>query len=50
MAVEGCVDCRYDGIQRIEKFLYPKDALREAVLNAIIHKDYSSGIPMQISW
>ena len=39
----------YEGIQRVEKFLYPKDALREAVLNAVIHKDYSSGIPAQIS-
>ena len=27
----------------------PPAALREAVLNAIVHKDYSSGIPIQIS-
>ena len=39
----------YQGIQRFETFPVPEAALREAVLNAIIHKDYSSGIPIQIS-
>lgn len=39
----------YDRIQRIEKFLFPTGALREALLNAVVHKDYSSGIPIQIS-
>ena len=39
----------YEGIQRIEKFLFPKLALREALLNAVIHKDYSSGAPIQLS-
>jgi ATP-dependent DNA helicase RecG len=39
----------YQGIQRIESFLFPAGALREAVLNAVVHKDYSSGIPIQIS-
>lgn len=39
----------YKGLQRIERFPLPDDALREAVLNAICHKDYSSGIPIQIS-
>ena len=38
----------YDGIQRTETFPYPEKALREAVLNAIAHKDYSSGVPIQI--
>ena len=32
----------YEGIQRIEKLEYPEAALREAVLNAIVHKDYTS--------
>ena len=39
----------YEGIQRLETYEYPKDAIREALLNAISHKDYSSGIPIQIS-
>lgn len=40
---------RYEGIQRVERYLFPLQALREALLNAVIHKDYSSGIPIQIS-
>lgn len=32
----------YMGLQRVEPLEYPEPALREAVLNAIIHKDYSS--------
>ncbi len=39
----------YEGIQRLETYEFPKDAIREALLNAISHKDYSSGIPIQIS-
>jgi ATP-dependent DNA helicase RecG len=39
----------YEGLQRIEAFLFPYPALREALLNAVVHKDYSSGIPIQIS-
>lgn len=39
----------YVGIQRVESLPVPEDALREAVLNAIIHKDYSVGTPVQIS-
>ena len=39
----------YKGVQRKETFPVPVGALREAVLNAIVHKDYSSGIPVQIS-
>lgn len=31
----------YEGIQRIEKLEYPEAALREAVLNAVVHKDYT---------
>lgn len=30
-----------NGLERIEKFDYPIEALREALLNAIIHRDYS---------
>jgi ATP-dependent DNA helicase RecG len=39
----------YQGLQRLETFLFPYAALREALLNAVVHKDYSSGIPIQIS-
>lgn len=39
---------RYEGLQRIEKLEYPEDALREAILNAIIHKDYT-GVHIQLS-
>lgn len=39
----------YEGINRVEKFEYPKEAVREALLNAIAHKDYSGSIPIQIS-
>ena len=39
----------HEGIQRVERFLFPPLALREAVLNAVVHKDYSSGVPIQIS-
>lgn len=36
-------------IHRVETYEYPKDAIREALLNAIAHKDYSGGVPIQIS-
>jgi len=39
----------YDGIHRVETYEYPKDAIREALLNAIAHKDYAYGYPIQIS-
>ena len=39
---------QYVGIQRIETFPVPEAALREAVLNAVIHRDYSIGSPIQI--
>jgi ATP-dependent DNA helicase RecG len=42
-------DISYEGITRLEKFEYPKEAIREALLNAIAHKDYSGGTPIQIS-
>ena len=38
-----------NGLNRIETYEYPKDAIREALLNAIAHKDYSGGVPIQIS-
>ena len=38
----------YQGIQRIERYPVPDAALREAVLNALVHRDYAVGAPMQI--
>ena len=38
----------YRGIHRVETLPVPEAALREAVLNAIIHKDYASHSPVQI--
>ncbi len=38
----------YEGITRIDKFLFPKKALREVLLNALVHRDYSTGVPIQI--
>lgn len=39
----------YEGLTRIETYEYPKDALREALLNAVSHKDYTGPYPIQIS-
>ena len=39
----------YEGIQRVETFPVPGDALREAVTNAILHKNYGTHVPIQIS-
>ena len=38
----------YKGLYRVETYPVPKNALREAVLNAVIHRDYSTGSPVQI--
>ena len=38
----------YRGIQRIETYPVARSALREAVLNAVVHKDYTTGNPIQI--
>ncbi len=38
----------YKGLQRVENWEYPYEAIREVVLNAIVHRDYM-GAPIQIS-
>ena len=38
----------YEGLQRIETFMAPKEVFREVVLNAINHKVYETGNPIQI--
>ena len=39
---------RYEGVQRIDRFLFPRAAIREVLHNALVHRDYSTGIPIQI--
>lgn len=39
----------YEGIQRVEQFMFHKEAFREILLNAVVNKDYSSCNPIQIS-
>lgn len=38
----------YQNITRVETYPYPKEAIREAVLNAISHKNYAALVPIQI--
>lgn len=38
----------YDNMTRIETYPFPKDAVREALYNALIHSCWSSGVPVQI--
>jgi ATP-dependent DNA helicase RecG len=38
----------YEGLQRVETLPVPEAALREALLNALIHRDYAVGAPIQI--
>lgn len=39
----------YDGKQRVERPPYHPKALRESLLNAVAHKDYSTQVPIQVS-
>jgi ATP-dependent DNA helicase RecG len=39
----------YEDIYRVETYEYPKEAVREAIHNAVAHKDYTGGTPIQIS-
>lgn len=39
----------YEGLYRKERFPLPMAALREAILNAVVHKDYASAVAIQIS-
>jgi ATP-dependent DNA helicase RecG len=38
----------YKGLQRVEGWEYPYEAIREVIINAIVHRDYM-GAPIQIS-
>lgn len=44
---KGLVD--YEGIQRTETYMLTKGIVRELLLNAINHKDYAAGVPIQVS-
>ena len=39
---------RFEGLQRIEEPQYPIGALREVLLNAMVHRRYQSGVHVQI--
>jgi ATP-dependent DNA helicase RecG len=38
----------FEGVRRVEKPSYPRKAIREALLNSIIHADYGALTPIQI--
>ena len=38
----------YEGVYRVETFPVPREAMREAVINAVIHRDYADPVPIQI--
>ncbi|MDR0827585.1 MAG: putative DNA binding domain-containing protein [Desulfovibrio sp.] len=38
----------YKGITRVETYPVPREAIREAILNAIVHRDYSTYNPIHI--
>lgn len=39
----------YENDRRVETYPFSRAAIREAIFNAIIHKDYTAGYPIQIS-
>ena len=38
----------YESVYRVETFPVPREAMREAVINAVIHRDYADPVPIQI--
>ena len=38
----------YKGLYRVESYPVPESALREALINAVVHRNYGSGAPIQI--
>ena len=45
----NCTHAEVEGLTRLEKRDYPEDALREALLNALVHRDYSFSSSILIS-
>ena len=44
----GLISYYGDGVYRVETFPVPREAMREAVINAVIHRDYASPTTIQI--
>lgn len=42
------IPVEFNDITRVEKLAYPIEALREIILNTIIHSDYGAGVEIQI--
>ena len=40
---------RYEDIQRVEEYMFPREAFREILLNSINHKQYEESNPIQVS-
>jgi ATP-dependent DNA helicase RecG len=38
----------YEGIQRVDRYPVQQDSMREAILNAILHRNYMQAVPIQI--
>ena len=43
------IRAEFNGLHRVDKNDYPEEAIREALLNAIVHRDYSYSSPILIS-
>lgn len=41
IAVHNRVRSRFEGLQRIDEYDYPAEAIREALLNALVHREYA---------
>jgi len=41
ISLNNNLQATFSGLDRIEKYDYPEEAIREALLNAIIHRDYA---------
>lgn len=39
----------YEGIQRTETYMLTRGMIRELLLNSVNHKDYATGVPVQVS-
>lgn len=47
--IHNHVEAHFEGLRRIDKNDYPKEALRESLLNCIVHRDYSYSADTMIS-